>query len=92
MNEVVKLLQERLERMENGIRWEQEAQVGAITELDARSCAQETTLQHPASAARRLEQASHALEQRLRETGAAVAAAERTLERLMREASQGWGR
>ena len=46
----------------------------------------------PASAARRLEQASHALEQRLRETGAAVAAAERTLERLMREASQGWGR
>ena len=45
MNEVVKLLQERLERMENGIRSEQEAQVGAITELDARSCAQETTLQ-----------------------------------------------
>ena len=45
MNEVVKLLQERLERMENGIRWEQEAQVGAITELDARSCAQEKTLQ-----------------------------------------------
>ena len=45
MNEVVKLLQECLERMENGIRWEQEAQAGAIIELDARSCAQETTLQ-----------------------------------------------
>jgi hypothetical protein len=28
----------------------------------------------------------------LREAGAAVAAAERTLERLTREANQGWGR
>ena len=46
----------------------------------------------PASAARRLEQASHALEQGLRETGATVAAAERTLERLTRESNQGWGR
>lgn len=45
-----------------------------------------------AGTARRLEQASHALEQRLREAGAAVAAAERTLERLMREASQEWER
>ena len=44
------------------------------------------------NATRRLEQASHALEQRLREAGAAVAAAERTLERLTREANQGWGR
>ena len=45
MNEVVKLLQDRLERIENGLRWEQEAQAGAITELDTRSCTHETTLQ-----------------------------------------------
>lgn len=44
------------------------------------------------NATRRLEQASHTLEQRLREAGSAVAAAERTLERLTREANQGWGR
>lgn len=44
------------------------------------------------NATRRLEQASHALEQRLREAGAAVAAAERTLERLTHESNQGWGR
>ena len=44
------------------------------------------------NATRRLEQASHALEQRLREAGSAVAAAERTLERLTREANQGWER
>lgn len=44
------------------------------------------------NATRRLEQASHALQQRLREAGAAVAAAERTLERLTRESNQGWGR
>lgn len=45
-----------------------------------------------AGAAGRLEQASHALEQRLREAGATAAAAERTLERLRREANQGWER
>ena len=44
------------------------------------------------NATRRLEQASHALEQRLREAGAAVAASERTLERLTRKSNQGWGR